>query len=145
MAGNPSDFRISSLCWVELFTYIADRLAAASVAHIYRQNRVRPFVGILTTRPAARRGSGERTAVPIQLGALDSTLVVFRWPVTKASHTVPIILDLGEVRELASIAVNGKAVGTVWRAPFRVDITNVIRRGENTIAINVANLVGEVV
>lgn len=49
-------------------------------------------------------------------------------------------LDLGEVRELASVSVNGKPVGTAWHAPYRLDITDVLRRGKNRIDIKVVNL-----
>ncbi|MGH1560425.1 glycosylhydrolase-like jelly roll fold domain-containing protein [Caulobacter segnis] len=32
--------------------------------------------------------------------------------------------DLGEVRELATVAVNGKVVGAAWHAPYRLDLTD---------------------
>jgi len=51
-----------------------------------------------------------------------------------------VVLDLGDVRELATVSVNGKAVGTLWRPPFRVDVTNTLRRGRNQISIAVTNL-----
>ena len=50
------------------------------------------------------------------------------------------MLDLGDVRELATVTVNGKSVATVWRPPFRVDVTDAIRRGRNDISIDVTNL-----
>ena len=51
-----------------------------------------------------------------------------------------LMLDLGEVRELADIAVNGKPLGTVWTAPFRVDVTRAVHAGRNLLAVKVANL-----
>lgn len=51
-----------------------------------------------------------------------------------------IVLDLGDVRELATVTVNGKALATLWRPPFRVDVTDSIRRGRNDISIAVTNL-----
>jgi hypothetical protein len=49
-------------------------------------------------------------------------------------------LDLGEVKELASVSVNGKPVATAWHAPYRVDITDALKPGRNALAIAVANL-----
>ena len=49
-------------------------------------------------------------------------------------------LDLGQVHELATVFVNGKKVGTAWHAPYRLDITEALRRGENRLEIKVVNL-----
>lgn len=49
-------------------------------------------------------------------------------------------LDLGEVKELASVSVNGKPVATAWHAPYRVDITSALRPGDNSLSIEVVNL-----
>lgn len=49
-------------------------------------------------------------------------------------------LDLGDVRELASITVNGRDLGTAWKTPYRVEVTGVIRPGVNTLEIKVTNL-----
>ncbi|SHH48361.1 F5/8 type C domain-containing protein [Chryseolinea serpens] len=49
-------------------------------------------------------------------------------------------LDLGEVKNLAEVLINGKSMGIVWKKPFRVDISNQLKAGENTIEIRVTNL-----
>ena len=49
------------------------------------------------------------------------------------------ILSLGEVNDLAEVWVNGKLVRTVWRAPYRMDVTDAIKRGSNRIKVKVAN------
>ncbi len=49
-------------------------------------------------------------------------------------------LDLGDVRELAEVYVNGKSAGVVWKPPFRVDITSLIIPGSNQLKIEVMNL-----
>jgi hypothetical protein len=49
-------------------------------------------------------------------------------------------LDLGEVEELAEVTVNGKPQGVVWKKPFRIDVTNALKPGTNTIEIKVVNL-----
>ncbi|GAB4037452.1 hypothetical protein GCM10028774_32800 [Spirosoma jeollabukense] len=50
------------------------------------------------------------------------------------------ILDLGEVKNIAEVIVNGKNVGTVWKKPFRIDITDALKSGRNTVQIKVTNL-----
>ena len=52
-----------------------------------------------------------------------------------------IVLDLGGVKNLAEVTVNGKAFAPVWRPPFRVDITSAVRSGEPIdLRVRVANL-----
>jgi hypothetical protein len=49
-------------------------------------------------------------------------------------------LDLGDVKNLAQVSVNGKALGTLWKAPFRVDVTSTLKAGANAVEIKVTNL-----
>ena len=51
-----------------------------------------------------------------------------------------IELDLGDVKELASVSINGKPIATAWHAPYRVDITDALKPGKNALAIEVVNL-----
>ncbi|MEN0056928.1 MAG: glycosylhydrolase-like jelly roll fold domain-containing protein, partial [Mucilaginibacter sp.] len=48
-------------------------------------------------------------------------------------------LDLGEVKDIAEVSVNGKPVGVLWKQPFMVDISKAIKPGQNTIEIKVTN------
>ena len=50
-----------------------------------------------------------------------------------------VFLDLGDVRQIASVDVNGKAFGVIWKKPFRIDITEALRSGENALTVCVAN------
>lgn len=51
-----------------------------------------------------------------------------------------VILDLGDVREIAEVVVNGRSCGVAWHPPFRVDITGTLHRGENNfIEVKVTN------
>lgn len=50
------------------------------------------------------------------------------------------LLDLGEVRELATVSVNGQRLETLWHAPYRLDITRAVRPGRNLLEIEVVNL-----
>lgn len=48
-------------------------------------------------------------------------------------------LDLGDVKNLAEVTVNGKDLGQVWHAPYRVEVTSVLKPGTNELAIKVVN------
>ncbi|MFD1142546.1 glycosyl hydrolase [Larkinella insperata] len=50
------------------------------------------------------------------------------------------VLDLGDVKNIAEVVVNGKNVGTVWKKPFRLDITGALKPGRNAVQVNVTNL-----
>jgi hypothetical protein len=49
-------------------------------------------------------------------------------------------LDLGDVKNIAEVTVNGKPLGIYWKPPFRVDVTSAMKRGANTFEIKVTNL-----
>lgn len=51
-----------------------------------------------------------------------------------------IWMDLGDVREVATVAVNGSTLRTLWHAPFRVRIDPALHAGSNTLSIQVTNL-----
>ncbi len=48
-------------------------------------------------------------------------------------------LDLGELREVGEVILNGKSLGNVWRAPYKVDITAAAKLGKNKLEVKVAN------
>jgi len=50
-------------------------------------------------------------------------------------------LDLGEVKHMAEVWINGQAVGARLWAPFQFEIGSALRTGENTIRVRVGNLV----
>jgi len=49
-------------------------------------------------------------------------------------------IDLGDVKNIAQVIVNGTALGEVWHAPFRVDATSALRPGVNEVTVKVTNL-----
>ena len=50
------------------------------------------------------------------------------------------VLDLGRVEVMARVRLNGKDLGTLWKPPYRVDISGALRSGENRLEIQVVNL-----
>ena len=48
-------------------------------------------------------------------------------------------IDLGDVKNLAEVQVNGKSLGVVWHTPYRVDATSLLKPGDNEIVVNVTN------
>jgi hypothetical protein len=50
-----------------------------------------------------------------------------------------LILDLGNVRDVAEVSVNGKAAATLLLRPYQTDITDLIQPGENTLEVSVTN------
>ena len=49
-------------------------------------------------------------------------------------------IDLGDVRESARVYINGTYVGCAWAVPFTLDCKNTLKKGKNTLRIEVTNL-----
>ncbi len=49
-------------------------------------------------------------------------------------------LDLGEVKNLARVKLNGTDLGIIWTSPWRVKITDAVKAKGNKLEIEVANL-----
>jgi hypothetical protein len=49
-------------------------------------------------------------------------------------------LDLGNVKEVAEVSINGKPIGTAWKAPYLIDVSNALQHGDNELTIKVTNL-----
>ena len=58
-------------------------------------------------------------------------------PVASDTH---LVLDLGRVKEVADVYLNGKHLGILWKPPFRLNVTRVVKRGKNRLVVEVANL-----
>ncbi|MGC8742259.1 MAG: glycosyl hydrolase [Verrucomicrobiia bacterium] len=64
----------------------------------------------------------------------------FQMPAGLIAKNRRILLDLGEVQIMANVILNGKDLGILWKPPYRVDITEAIKSGENSLQIKVVNL-----
>ncbi len=49
-------------------------------------------------------------------------------------------LDLGDVKVMAQVRLNGHDLDVLWKPPFRVNVTDLLQPGRNVIKIRVANL-----
>ncbi|MBI5766636.1 MAG: glycoside hydrolase [Verrucomicrobia bacterium] len=49
------------------------------------------------------------------------------------------LLDLGRVGDIAEITINGRALGQLWKPPYRLDVTAALKPGENKLEIKVTN------
>lgn len=58
----------------------------------------------------------------------------------KLDKRAQYILDLGKVGCIAEVSVNGMPLGTLWKAPYTIDITKALKKKNNTVEIKVANL-----
>ena len=80
--------------------------------------------------PVVKYFSG--TAVYKTTVAIDSTLL---------ADNARIFIDLGVVKNIADITVNGTPAGILWKAPFRTaDIRPLLQEGDNLLEIKVTNV-----
>jgi len=59
--------------------------------------------------------------------------------IEKLPENEKITINLGELTAMAKVTVNGKYAGGVWTAPYRLDITDFVKAGENQLKIEVVN------
>jgi hypothetical protein len=60
-------------------------------------------------------------------------------PAAAPDENTRVYLEIEQVAEIAQVRVNGRLAGTLWRPPYRLDITEHVRAGANTLDITVAN------
>lgn len=51
-----------------------------------------------------------------------------------------VFLDLGDVQVIAQVRLNGRDLGILWKPPFRVEVTDALKTGDNDLEIRVTNL-----
>jgi len=51
-----------------------------------------------------------------------------------------LFLDLGRVQVIAEMKLNGQDLGILWKPPFRADISDSVKPGENALEVKVVNL-----
>jgi hypothetical protein len=61
-------------------------------------------------------------------------------PAAWVAQGAQLWIDLGDVKNLAQVTVNGKVLATVWKRPFEVNVTGALHAGSNTVEVAVTNL-----
>jgi hypothetical protein len=49
-------------------------------------------------------------------------------------------LDLGKVKNFAEVELNGHKFDTLWKSPFRLDVSRYLKVGKNSLVVRVTNL-----
>ncbi len=57
-----------------------------------------------------------------------------------ATSSKELILDLGEVRDLAEVFINEKPAGILWKKPYQVNISQLVQPGTNDLKIEIVNM-----
>ncbi|MBO2010178.1 glycosyl hydrolase [Hymenobacter negativus] len=73
----------------------------------------------------------------------------FRWQPPKqlkkqkgqlaGAPSAQVYLDLGTVANLAEVRVNGQPCGISWTPPYRLDVTQALKKGDNQLEVSVTN------
>ncbi len=66
----------------------------------------------------------------------------FDLPKASRNSKRPIYLELGRVKNLATVRLNGQDLGVIWTAPWRVEITGAAKPTGNRLEVGVVNLWG---
>ncbi len=103
-----------------------------------------PMPGAAQDVPEAFRTAGGKP-VPLQAwsewGLADfSGYLDYRTRFTIDAGTRTVHIDLGEVRHVAELWVNGRSAGQRAWPPFTFDISGLVRPGENELTVRVGNL-----
>jgi hypothetical protein len=64
----------------------------------------------------------------------------FTVPAELLAHQRRTVLDIGKVEVMAEVRLNGKNLGILWTPPFKVDVTEALKPGENLLEVAVVNL-----
>lgn len=63
----------------------------------------------------------------------------FELPASFRAPDRRLYLDLGRVEVIATVSLNDQELGTLWAAPYEVEVTDVARVGSNTLTVRVVN------
>jgi len=51
-----------------------------------------------------------------------------------------VVLRLSALHEIATVRLNGEALGTIWASPYELDLTGRLKDGQNRLELDVSNL-----
>ena len=79
----------------------------------------------------------DETRVTMGTGVYETTIKLKKKDLKDATGWK---IDLGDVRESARVYINGQYIGCAWSVPYVLDCKNTLKKGVNTIRIEVTNL-----
>jgi hypothetical protein len=56
------------------------------------------------------------------------------------AHGGRVELNLGQLRNVADVTLNGNDLGIAWKPPFRYDVTGVVKPGKNQLVVKITNV-----
>ena len=93
--------------------------------------------------PSWRIGPDARSRRYDTTRASPLTVPSSMFPRRSIPRAITILLELGEVHCLARVRLNGQDLGTLWCAPWSVDVTRALQAKGNRLEIEVANSVAQ--
>lgn len=51
-----------------------------------------------------------------------------------------VSIDLGDIRDVAEVYINDQSAGIIWKKPYQLDISGLIKPGENQLKIEIVNM-----
>ena len=134
--------------------------ACASI-HVYRADIAKPsphpVVVAIRVQQALGSYAGDALPEPVMMRCVSGELPLGDWSqfglatysgIVKYRRIIRlmdqqaskrIILDMGELSASATVCVNGVKAGTLICPPWRIDISRLVRTGDNMVEISVAN------
>jgi hypothetical protein len=91
--------------------------------------------------PAATLTSWTQSADPSVRYFSGTATYATKFPAPKGwKQGQRVLLNLGELKNLASVTLNGRALGVAWKAPYEFDVTDALKPGANMLEVQVTNL-----
>lgn len=60
----------------------------------------------------------------------------------QAGNAENLLIDLGDMKEVAEVFLNGQSLGVLWTPPYRLPVAGALKAGENQLKVDVTNLWG---
>ena len=64
----------------------------------------------------------------------------FEVPAALLAGDLRLELDLGQLRNVSDVTLNGKPLGILWKPPYVCDVTGLVRSGNNELKVEITNL-----
>ncbi len=137
LAANESVFIVIPRVASQITENVAEEVEILSTPVLAKWEVSFPAVGKTIVRDNLFDWSEEEDAMIRYYSGTAVYRTVIPWK--DSAGGTRVYLDLGKVANIATVRVNGEDCGTVWTFPLRAEITKAIKKGRNTIEIEVTN------